>query len=156
MRFPDPSDTTTTDGEPVPDGNHVCDITQAKERTVGGRDVMIVTFTPVDGGYMPFTKFLDPGENRDRVTADQLRKAIGLPDGHDLFEDQLVGQRVVVTTKLAREQSGEVKVSKRGEPVVYVNAIAPATPAPAKPRTQAAKVAAARGEETGGGDDIPF
>lgn len=160
MKFPEPSETTTVgEGEPLPDGEHTCEITEAKERMIDGRDLMIVTFTAVEGRHLPVVKFLDAEQERDLVLVSQLREALGLQKGQDLFPEDLSGRRVVITTKVARERSGEIKTTKRGEPIVYVNAIAPAAPAqPAarRPNTGAAKVAAARGEPAGNGDDIPF
>lgn len=160
MRFPEPSEKTTSERETLPDGVHTVDITDAKERSIDGRDVMILTFTPADETYLPLDKFLDASREADLVLASQLRQAVGIPAGNDLFPDLLRGARVLITTKLAREKTGEPRLSKRGEPIIYVNEIASAeTKKPSadrRPNTGAAKVAAARGEEAGGADEIPF
>jgi len=163
MKFPEPSDTPASESQPMPDGDHVCDITAVRERVIGGRDVMIVTFTPQDGSLLPVDKFLDPTVERDLVAASQLRTAVGLKPGVDLVDLVLKGRSVTLSTKIARDGSGEIKTTKRGEPIVYVNAITAAPggppagqPAARRPNTGAAKVAAARGDEPGNGDDIPF
>lgn len=160
MKFPEPGETTTT--QPMPDGDHVCEITAVRERVIGGRDVMIVTFTPEDTSLLPVDKFLDPTVERDLVAASQLRAAVGLEPGVELVDFVLRNRRVTLTTKIAREQSGEIKTTKRGDAIVYINAIAavPTAPPPAattrRPNTGAAKVAAARGDASGGTDDVPF
>ena len=163
MKFPEPSDTPASESQPMPDGDHVCDITAVRERVIGGRDVMIVTFTPQDSSLLPVDKFLDPTVERDLVAASQLRAAVGLQPGVDLVDFVLRGRAVTLSTKIAREPSGEVKTTKRGEPIVYVNVIAAAPggppagqPAARRPNTGAAKVAAARGDQAGGEDDVPF
>ena len=163
MKFPEPSETTSGECQPMPDGDHVCDITAVRERSISGREVMIVTFTPQDGSLLPVDKFLDPTVERDLVAASQLRAAVGLKPGVDLVDFVLRGRSVTLSTKIAREPSGEVKTTKRGDPIVYVNSIAPppggppaAQPAARRPNTGAAKVAAARGDQAGGDDDVPF
>jgi len=161
MKFPEPSDTPASESQPMPDGDHVCDITAVRERVIGGRDVMIVTFTPQDSSLLPVDKFLDPTVERDLVAASQLRAAVGLKPGVDLVDFVLKGRSVTLSTKIARDGSGEVKTTKRGDVIVYINSIsaanvAPPQPAARRPNTGAAKVAAARGDEPGNGDDIPF
>lgn len=162
MRFGQPKNEIQT---AVPDGDNACTITSVKERDINGRSVLIVTFTPDDDQFAAFDKFLDPHENRDLIITSKLTAALGLPPDEDLCASTIGGARVIVQTKVGRNPDGSEKVNKSGATVVYVNGISaapnvgtrPGGPA-AKPaaRTPAAKVAAARGDEPGGEDDIPF
>ena len=74
-----------------------------------------------------------------------------LPDSSDWQPTAWVGRRVEVDTDIWESPKGDkVDVKK------YRKAPAKPQPAARRPNTGAAKVAAARGDEPGNGDDIPF
>jgi hypothetical protein len=92
---------------------------------------------------------------KDKSLAGVLATALGFtPDGWaDADPSELVGRELRITTKQVVLKSGKTRV--------FVNDYLPVAAAPApekKPaaRLPAAKVAAARGDEAGGEDDIPF
>jgi len=145
----------------LPDGSHECEVVKTKHwrSQDQSREAFIVTLRPVQEGFLPVEKWLNPAEQRDHKSAMQLADALGIARDAEL-DDAIVGRRLVVVTKRG--------VSKKtGEPVVYINGFAAATEAPAwdppapaaetkraPARTQAAK---AHREITEGQDDaIPF
>jgi len=156
------SDDTTGAGryEPVPNGTHDMEIKKVDQ----WQDKLIITFATASGSYAWVGKFLDPAEQKDHDLAICLLEALGLPADTDI-DGAIIGRFVKVTTKRALKD-GLPKLDKNGNQVVYVNGIGPsgldqATQKPAAKRapaarTNAQKVAQARGEEAGNDDDIPF
>ena len=154
------SDEPETIAEVLADGDHVCDITAAKDWTSqdGARDAAIMTFTPVSGSPA-FDKFFDPGNQREDKSLHQLLAAAGLPPGADSRE--LSGKRVTVTTRRATDKAGLPKIDTRtGLQTLWVNGFSPAQPAAATGEPQwkanAQKKPATASDVVGGSDDIPF
>ena len=156
-------DEPETVAEVLVDGDHVCDITAAKDWTSqdGARAVVIMTFTPIDG-HPSFDKFFDPSEERDHKAAQELMAAAGLPPDADSGE--LKGRRVTVTTKRATDKLGGPKMDARtGLQKLWVNGFSPAPQA-----TESAAAAAPEWKKNvetrkrsaspvaSGSDDIPF
>lgn len=144
----------------LPDGTHECEITKTKvwRAQDQSRTALIVTLQPVEAGYSPVEKWLNPAEKRDHKTAMQLADALGIARDAEL-DDAIVGRRVMVVAKQG--------VSKKtGEPTVYVNGFVAAPdapeweqPAPAESKRPAARTQAAKAhrEVTEGDPDvIPF
>jgi hypothetical protein len=154
------SDEPETITEVLVDGDHVCDITAAKDWTSqdGAREAAIMTFTPVSGSPA-FDKFFDPSEERDHKAAQELMWAAGLPPDADSGE--LKGKRVTVTTKRATDKLGSPKMDARtGLQKLWINGFSPAQQAAAtgddpqwKVNAQAKKRATVK---VAGSDDIPF
>lgn len=145
---------------PVPDGERDFEIKRVSTYSKDDKKKLIVTFAVASGDFAWVVKFFDPADQRDHDLAICIFHALGLPEDTE-FTGDLVGRFVRLLTKQAKK-NGEPILDKRGEQLVYVNGASPSklevpTPKPAsRPQTQAAKVAAAKGEEAGGGDDIPF
>ena len=145
--------------EPVPDGTHDFEIRKVRFMEKYGK--IVIDFATASGTYDFVTMWLDPKEKDDHDTAMKILHALGLPQNAE-FSDKLVGRLVSLTTK-RHVKNGEQQYDKHGKAKVYVNGIAPSKleieqpkPKPDRaPQTAAAKVAAARGDEAGGGDDIP-
>ena len=142
--------------EPVPDGERDFEIKKVNP----WQDKLIVTFAVASGDYAWVVKFFNPADQRDHDLAVCILHALGLPKDTE-FTSDLVGRFVRLLTKQAKK-NGELSLDKKGEPIIYINGASPSKlevptskPAP-RPQTAAAKVAAARGDEAGGDDDIPF
>ena len=149
-----------TGGERVmlPDGTHTVTIRKASEGKHRFPDdnpgeYLNLEFAP-NGPYSLFWASYGSSA-KDRAMSALLAQALGFsPESWaDTDPDELVGMEVQVKTK----------IGTKGKPRVWINDFmpversAPPTPKPApRPQTPAAKVAAARGDEAGGGDDIPF
>jgi hypothetical protein len=144
--------------EMLPDGTHGVTIREASEgphkypQDHPG-DFLHITLAP-NGSY-GFVWVSLGSSSKDRGHAGLLATALGYtPDGWaDADPSELVGRELRVVTKQVVLKSGKTRV--------FVNDYLPVDRAAApekKPaaRTPAAKVAAARGDEAGGGDDIPF
>ena len=146
--------------EPVPDGTHDFEI--RKVRFMEKYDKIVMDFATASGTYDFVTMWLDPKEKDDHDTAMKILHALGLPQDAE-FNDKLLGRFVALTTK-RHVKNGEQQYDKHGKAKVYVNGIAPSKleieqpkqKPDRAPQTAAAKVAAARGDEAGGDDDIPF
>jgi hypothetical protein len=141
---------------PVPDGERDFEIKKVNP----WKGKLIVTFAVASGDFAWVVKFFDPADQRDHDLAVCILHALGLPDDTE-FTSDVVGRFVRLLTKQAK-RNGEPILDKKGEPIIYVNGASPSQlevptskPAP-RPQTDAARVAAARGEEPGGADDIPF
>jgi len=162
--FGDGFDAATAGGAPageremLPDGTHGVTIKEASEgphkfADNNPGDFLHLTLAP-NGSY-GFVWVSLGSAAKDRAQAGLLATALGYtPDGWaDADPSELVGRELRITTKQVVLKSGKTRV--------FVNDYLPVERAAApekKPaaRTPAAKVAAARGDEAGGGDDIPF
>jgi len=146
--------------EPVPDGTHEFEI--RKVRFMEKFSKIVIDFATASGTYDFVTMWLDPKEKDDHDAAMKILHALGLPQDAE-FNDELVGRFVALLTK-RHVKNGEQQYDKQGKARVFVNGIAPSRleiqqPKPKadhKPQTAAARVAAARGDEAGGSDEIPF
>lgn len=151
------------DREMIPDGTHTVTIRKAAEGPHkfpenNPGDYLNLEFAP-NGPYSLFWASYGSSE-KDRGMTAILAQALGFsPESWaDTDAGELVGMEVQVTTK----------IGTKGKPRVFVNDYQPvpvkAKPgafelgpiAAPKPRTPAAAIAAARGEEAGSSDDIPF
>jgi len=156
--------------EPLEDGRYECVIVSAEDKFDNdGSAHLRVTFMPLKGGEVyawPVLKITDSarGIRFGAALADALQ--IDRSNGLDLDPRELRGKRVMVSTRRWDDDKGRVNVgvdSIRGTWTVRGGAVA-AAPAPAaepapvkaKPRTPAAAVAAVRGDDAGGSDDVPF
>jgi len=156
--------------EPLEDGRHECIIVSAEDKFDNdGSAHLRVTFMPLKGGEVyawPVLKITDStrGIRFGAALADALQ--IDRSNGLDLDPRELRGKRVLVSTRRWVDDQSRTNVgvdSIRGTWTVRGGAVA-AAPAPAaepapvkaKPRTPAAAVATARGDEAGGSDDVPF
>lgn len=146
------------DREMLPDGTHTVTIRKAAEGPHkfpenNPGEYLNLEFAP-NGPYSLFWASYGSSE-KDRGMTALLAQALGFtPEAWaDADAGELVGMEVQVTTK----------IGTKGKPRVWINDFMPveraappaSKPAP-RPQTPAAKVAAARGDEAGGGDDIPF
>lgn len=154
------SDEPETIAEVLADGDHVCDITAAKDWTSqdGAREAVIMTFTPVSGSPA-FDKFFDPSEERDHKAAQELLAAVCLPPDAD--SGAVKGFRVTVTTKRATDKAGLPKIDTRtGLQKLWVNGFSPAQQAATtvdEPQWKVNAVAKERQTvKVAGSDDIPF
>ena len=146
--------------EPVPDGTHDFEI--RKVRFVEKVGKTVIDFATASGSYEFVTMWLDPKEQDDHDSAMKILHALGLPPQTE-FNDKLIGRFVSLTTK-RNVKNGEQQYDKHGKAKVWINEIdrskleiEQSNPKPDRaPQTPAAKVAAARGDEAGGDDDIPF
>jgi hypothetical protein len=157
--------------EPLEDGRHECVIVSAEDKFDNdGTANLRVVFQPIRGAEVyawPVLKISDTarGIRFGAALADALQ--IDRSNGLDLDPRELRGKRVLVSTRRWVDDQSRTNVgvdSIRGTWTVRGGAVA-AAPAPApepapvkaaKPRTPAAAVAAARGDEAGGSDDVPF
>ena len=162
--FDDGFDAATAGGAPageremLPDGTHTVTIRKADEGPHNfpennPGEFLNLEFAP-NGPYSLFWASYGSSAKDKRMSA-LLAQALGFsPESWaDADPGELVGMEVQVTTK----------IGTKGKPRVWINdfmpverAAAPAAKPAPRPQTQAAKVAAAKGEEAGGGDDIPF
>ena len=139
----------------LPDGTHTVTIRKASEGKHRFPDdnpgeFLNLEFAP-NGPYSLFWASYG-SSSKDLAMSALLAKALGFtPETWaDADPGELVGMQVQVTTNQGT----------KGKPKVFVNDYLPAVAAapekkPAN-RLPAQKVAAARGDEAGGGDDIPF
>ena len=142
----------------LPDGTHTVTIRKADEGPHNFPEnnpgqYLNLEFAP-NGPYSLFWASYGSSA-KDLAMSALLAKALGFtPESWaDADPGELVGMEVQVKTK----------IGTKGKPRVWINDFMPveraaqpeSKPAP-RPQTPAAKVAAARGDEAGGGDDIPF
>lgn len=159
--------------EPLEDGRHECLIVSAEDGFDNdGSARMRIVFQPIKGAEVyawPALKISDTarGVRFGAALADALQ--IDRSNGLYLDPREIRGKRVLVSTRRWTDDQGRVNVgidTIRGTWTVRGGSVA-ASPAPApapeaapakvaKPRTPAAAVAAARGDEAGGSDDVPF
>ena len=162
--FGDGFDAATAGGAPageremLPDGTHNVTIKEASEgphkfAENNPGDFLHLTLAP--NGSFGFVWVSLGSSSKDKAQAGLLATALGFtPDAWaDADPSELVGRELRVVTKQVVLKSGKTRV--------FVNDYLPAVVAAApekKPaaRTPAAKVAAARGDEAGSTDDIPF
>ena len=157
--------------EPLEDGRHECLIVSAEDGFDNdGSARMRVVFQPIKGAEVyawPALKISDTarGVRFGAALADALQ--IDRSNGLYLDPREIRGKRVLVSTRRWTDDQGRVNVgidtirgtwTVRGGEVPAAPQSRPAeTRATApKPRTPAAAVAAARGDEAGGSDDVPF
>jgi hypothetical protein len=144
--------------DPVPDGDRDFEIRKVKWIEKLGK--VVIDFATASGSFQWVQVWLNPADQKDHDRAMVLLHALGLPEDTDI-DESLVGRFVMLTTKQAFK-NGEAVFEKDGRHRVYVNGIARSKltitekKAEHKPQTAAARVAAARGDEAGGEDDIPF
>ena len=161
--FGDGFDAATAGGAPageremLPDGTHGVTIKEASEgphkfAENNPGDFLHLTLAP-NGSY-GFVWVSLGSSAKDKAQAGLLATALGFtPDAWaDADPSELVGMELKVTTKQVVLKSGKTRVFVND----YLPAVAAAPEKKPAARTPAAKVAAARGEEAGGGDDIPF
>ena len=162
--------------EPLPDGRHECVIVSAVDKFDNGDAFQRVVFQPVKGPDVyawPTKKIFDRagkgGADFGAIMADALQ--IDRSNGLNLKPALMIGRNVLVSTRQWTTQDGKVIANVdtvRGTWTERGGAI-PAAPqsrpeetratdpaAAPKPRTAAAAVATARGDEAGGSDDVPF
>jgi hypothetical protein len=145
------------DRQMIPDGTHTVTIRKASEGPHRFPDdnpgeFLNLEFAP-NGPYSLFWASYGSSARDKRMSA-LLAQALGFsPESWaDADPGELVGMEVQVTTKQGT----------KGKPRVFVNDFQPVPRFAAAPekkpaaRTPAAKVAAARGDEAGSTDDIPF
>ena len=141
----------------LPDGTHTVTIRKADEGPHNFPEnnpgqYLNLEFAP-NGPYSLFWASYGSSA-KDRAMSALLAQALGFsPESWaDADPGELVGMEVQVKTK----------IGTKGKPRVFVNDYQPVPRFAAAPekkpaaRTPAQKVAAARGDEAGGGDDIPF
>lgn len=172
---------TYTPGQPIEgtelleDGRYECVIVAAEDLLDNdGPAHLRVTFMPIRGGDIyawPVLKITDTarGIRFGAALADALQ--IDRSNGLRLEPIRIRGQRVLVSTRRWGDDKGRTSVgvdairgtwTERGGAIpaapqsrmAETQATAPA--AAPKPRTPAAAVATARGDEAGGSDDVPF
>jgi hypothetical protein len=171
--------------EPLPDGRHECVIVSAVDKFDNGDAFQRVVFQPVKGPDVyawPTKKIFDragkDGADFAAIMADALQ--IDRSNGLDLKPALMIGRNVLVSTRQWTTNDGKVIANvdtvrgtwtERGGAIPAAPQSRPAPPgafelgpitgatspaAAPKPRTPAAAVAAARGDEAGGSDDVPF
>jgi hypothetical protein len=163
--------------EPLEDGRYECVIVAAEDRFDNdGSAHLRVTFMPIKGGDVyawPVLKITDTarGIRFGAALADALQ--IDRSNGLRLEPIHIRGQRVLVSTRRWDDDKGRTNVgvdairgtwTERGGAIpaapqtrpAETEAVAGPPPAKWKPRTPAAAVATARGDEAGGSDDVPF
>jgi hypothetical protein len=156
------ADTLKDDAEPalapVADGVHDFEIKKVKWIEKVGK--VVIELATASGSFQWIGLWLNPTEQKDHDKAMALLNALGLSEDTDI-DDSLVGRFVALKTAQA-VKNGQPVFENDGRRRIFINGISPSKlevpasqPAP-RPQTPAAKVAAARGEEPGGGDDIPF
>lgn len=162
--------------EPLPDGRHECVIVSAVDKFDNGDAFQRVVFQPVKGPDVyawPAKKIFDragkDGADFAAIMADALR--IDREHELNLKPAEMIGRKVLVSTRqwttndgkviavvdtvrgIWTQRGGEIPAAPQSQPA-ETRATAPA--AAPKPRTPAAAVATARGDEAGGSDDVPF
>jgi len=157
--------------EPLEDGRHECVIVAAEDRFDNdGSANMRVVFQPLKGAEVyawPVLKITDSqrGVRMACALADALQ--IDRSNGLELKPREITGKRVLVSTRRWQDDQGRNNVGvdtirgtwtiRGGEvPAAPVTRPAETRATAPKPRTAAAAVAAARGDEVGGADDVPF
>jgi hypothetical protein len=161
--FGDGFDAATAGGAPVgeremlPDGTHNVTIKEASEgphkfADNNPGDFLHLTLAP-NGSY-GFVWVSLGSSAKDKAQAGLLATALGFtPDAWaDADPSELVGMELKVTTKQVTLRSGKTRVFVND----YLPAVAAAPEKKPAARTPAAKIAAAKGEEAGAADDIPF
>lgn len=161
--FDDGFDAATAGGAPageremIPDGTHNVTIRDASEGPHkfpenNPGDFLHLTLAP-NGSY-GFVWVSLGSSQKDRAQAGLLATALGFtPDAWaDADPSELIGRELRVTTKQVVLKSGKTRVFVND----YLPAVAAAPEKKPANRLPAQKVAAARGDEAGGGDDIPF
>ena len=156
--FEAPSASANAGRELVPDGSHVFLIREANEGphafpdTFSG-DYLNLTLATKTGSY-GFVWVSLGTSDKDKALAASLAAALGMSadEWADAEPQDLCARSVRATTRQVTSQRGKTRV--------YVNAFSPAEEQEPvrKPgaRTPAQKVAAAKGVEAGGEDDVPF
>lgn len=142
------------DREIVPDGVHQCMIRYAKDDAAKGKTT--IGFAPHGQYGLVFVNIADDEKGRKRAAA--LAAALGLTAAEwaDMKPDELLKKRLRIETRQWLTDDGQTVVNIDAF-MPFLDDVDPAAKPSATPaRTPAAKVAAARGEEPGGGDDIPF
>lgn len=164
--------------EPLPDERHECVIVSAVDKFDNGDPFQRVVFQPVKGPDVyawPAKKIYDragkDGADFAAIVADALR--IDRQNGLDLKPSEMIGRKVLVSTRqwttpdgkviavvdtvrgIWTARGGEIPAAPVSRPA-ETEAVAGPAPAKLKPRTPAAAVATARGDEAGGSDDVPF
>ncbi len=153
--------------ELLEDGRHECVILKAEDGFDNdGTARMRIVLQPLNRPERfawPVLRITDSARGVRFAAAIADALGIDRSTGLGLYPEDLQGQTVTVTTRQWKDdQSGRVSVSVDGirpGPMPRKFERPDATPAKAatpKPRTAAAKVAAARGEQAGGEDDVPF
>jgi hypothetical protein len=156
------ADTLKDDAEPalapVADGVHDFEIKKVKWIEKVGK--VVIELATASGSFQWIGLWLNPTEQKDHDKAMALLNALGLSEDTDI-DDSLVGRFVALKTAQA-VKNGQPVFENDGRRRIYINGISQSKlevptskPAP-RPQTPAAKVAAARGDEAGGEDDIPF
>ena len=160
--------------EPLEDGRHECVIVSAEDKFDNdGTAHLRVVFQPLKGADVyawPALKISDSarGIRFGAALADALQ--IDRSAGLELDPREIRGKKVLISTRRWVDDQSRTNVgvdsirgtwSIRGGAVAVAPVSRPAeteaTPqAKAKPRTPAAAVAAARGDDAGGSDDVPF
>jgi hypothetical protein len=161
--FGDGFDAATAGGAPageremLPDGTHGVTIREASESPHkfpenNPGDFLHLTLAP--NGSFGFVWVSLGSSSKDKAQARLLATALGFtPDAWaDADPSELVGRELRVTTKQVVLKSGKTRVFVND----YLPAVAAAPEKKPAARLPAQKVAAAKGEEAGGGDDIPF
>jgi hypothetical protein len=144
--------------EPVPDGTHDFEIRRVRFVEKLGKIVM--DFATASGTYEFVPLWLDPKNEDDHDKAMTILHLLELPPDTE-FTDKLEGRFLSLRTK-RHVKNGEQQFDNKGKPKVFINGIerskleVPTSKPEHKPQTAAARVAAARGDEAGGEDDIPF
>jgi hypothetical protein len=144
--------------EMIPDGTHNVTIREASEgphKFPDGNPGEFLHLTLAPNGPYGFVWLSLGGSAKDKSLAGALAAALGYtPEGwQDADPSELVGREVRATTKQVTLKTGRTRA--------FVNDFLPVV-AQAEPerkpanRLPAQKVAAARGDEAGGDDDIPF
>ena len=162
--FDDGFDAATAGGAPageremLPDGTHGVTIREASEgphKFPENNPGEFLHLTLAPNGSYGFVWVSLGRSAKDRGLSAMLAQALGYtPDGWaDTDPGELVGQELRVVTKQVLLKSGKTRV--------FINEYHPVERAAApekKPaaRLPAQKIAAAKGEEAGGDDDIPF
>lgn len=142
---------TSGEREMLPDGVHNVTI-----RTVTERDDKTTIVLAPNGPYR--LVYVDlKNDAKGQAKASALAAALGMSarDWAGSEPGDLVGRELRLEThQWVSDRDGKTRVSvdKFLAPEVVVGT----RPGGPKPRTQAAKVAAARGDEAGGEDDVPF
>ena len=141
----------------LPDGTHGVTIKEASEGPHkfpdnNPGDFLHLTLAP--NGSFGFVWVSLGSSAKDRAQAGLLATALGFtPDAWaDADPSELIGRELRITTKQVVLKSGKTRVFVND----YLPAVAAAPEKKPAARTPAAKIAAAKGEEAGGGDDIPF